>query len=152
MSDQPPGKPSKKSHLLRPLKGLFSRLRSSSPSGTQSVTPHNATASISATNDATSLPQASYQGAQSVTPNNATASIFASPTNDGTSAPQSSYRAQSVTPHNEKGSISASPTIGATSAPQDIPQGTEYTAILDLPTTPTTPLTWEHRMKECGST
>ena len=152
MSDQPPGKPSKKSHLLRPIKGLFSRLHSRSPSGTQSVTPHNATASISATNDATSAPQASSQGAQSVTPHNATASISASATNNATSAPQASYRAQSVIPHNEKGSISASPTIGATSAPQVIPQSTEYTAILDLPTTPSTPLTWQDRMKDCGST
>ena len=100
-------------------------------------------------NSVTSAPQASYQ---SVIPHNENASISASPTTSATSASQASYRAQSVTPHNEKGSISASPTIGATSAPQVIPQGTEYTAILDLPTTPSTPLTWEHRMKECGST
>ena len=149
MSHPPPGKQSKNSRLLRPIKGLFSRLRSPSPS--QSVTPLNATASISSspTNAAS---QASYQGAQSVIPHNATASISTSAANDATSAPQVSYRAQSVTPHNEKASISASPTIGATSAAQAIPQGTEYTAILDLPTTPSTPLTWEHRMKECGST
>ena len=179
MSDQPPGKQSKKSRLLRPFKGLFSRLHSRSPSPSRpSETPHNATASISV-NSVTSAPQASYQ---SVIPHNENASISASPTISATSASQASYRAQSVTPHNEKTSISASPTIGATSAskasyqgsqsiishsatasisasptkatsaPQVIPQGTEYTAILDLSTSPSTPLTWEHRMKECGST
>ena len=56
-----------------------------------------------------------------------------------------------VTHHNATASISASPT-NATSEPQIIPQGTEYMAILNLSTTPSTPLTWEHRMKECGST
>ena len=94
MSDPPPGKQSKKSRLLRPFKGLFSR-RSHSPS---------------------------YQGAQSLTPDNASASIPASSTNNVTSAPQVN------------------------------PQGTEYTAILELSTTLSAPLTWEHRMKECGST
>ena len=90
MSDPPAGKQSKKSHLLRPLKGLFSR-RNRSP-------PHQS--------------------------DNPTASI----------------------------SESAPPTNSATSAPQVNPQGTEYTAILGLLTTPSAPLTWEHRMKECGST
>jgi hypothetical protein len=94
MSDPPPRKQLKE-RLLRPIKGLFSRVHSRSPS---------------------------RQGAQSVTPHNATASISASPTND------------------------------ATSAPQAIPQGTEYTRILDLSTMTSTPLTWEHRMKACGST
>ena len=56
--------------------------------------------------------------------------------------------AQSVTPDNANASISAC----ATSTPQDNPKGTEYTAILDLSTTPSTPLTWDHRMKEWGST
>ena len=102
MSDPPPGKQSKKSRLLRPIKGLFSRLHSRSPSGTQSVTPHNETASISATNIVTSAPQTSYQGAQSVTPRNATASISTSAANNATSAPQASYRAQSVTPITKK--------------------------------------------------
>jgi hypothetical protein len=86
--------PSKKSRLLRPFKGLFSR-RGRSPS---------------------------HQGAQSVTPHNASASISTLPTNS------------------------------ATSAPQVNPQGTEYTAILELSTTPSDPLTWEHRMKDWGST
>jgi hypothetical protein len=88
MSGPPPGKQSKKSRLLRPFKGLFSR-----PPSSQSVTPHNASASIS-----------------------------------------------------------ASPANSATSAPQVNPQGTEYTTILELSTTPSGPLTWEHRMKEWGST
>ena len=93
MSDPPPGKQSKKSHLLRPFKGLFSRSRSSFRQG-----------------------------------------------------------AQSVIPDNERTSISASSTNNTASAPQVIQQGTEYTAILDLSTTPSAPLTWELRMKECGST
>ena len=76
-----------------------------------------------------------------------TASISASPTNDTTSAPQ---EAQSVTPNNARPSISE--TNNATTAPQVNPQGTEYTAILELSTTPSPPLTWEHRMKEWGST
>jgi hypothetical protein len=59
--------------------------------------------------------------------------------------------AQSVTPHNATASISAAPTSNA-SAPQINPQGTEYTTILELSTTPSNPLTWEHRMKEWGST
>ena len=140
MSDPPPGKQSKKPHFLRPFKSLFSRNRSSSPQGAQSVTPHNlnATGSISAspTDDATSAAQASNQGSQSITPHNATTSISASPTDDATSAVQ----AQSVTP----------PSTNL--ATQVIPQGTEYTAILELSTMPSAPLTWEHRMKECGST
>ena len=209
MSGPPLGKQLKKSKLLRPFKGLFSR-RSHSPShqsdnttlsisasptnsstsapqvnlpshqGAQSVTPHNATASISSslTNNATSIPQASYQGFQSVTPHNgtasisasrtdnatyatqvsqsviplnATASISASPMNDATSAPRASHQGvQSVTPSNARASISASPTNNL--MPQVNPQGTEYTAILELSTTPSAPLTWEHRMKEWGST
>ena len=124
MSDPPPGKQSKESHLLRPFKRLFSRLHSRSPSpsrqGAQSVTPHNATASISAspTNIVAPAPRASYQGAQSVIPHKEESSIFALPTNDAASAPQASYRSESVTPQNEKASISALPTIGAMSASQ----------------------------------
>ena len=91
MSD-PPGKQLKKSRLLRPFKGLFSRR--------------------------------SHQGAQSVTPHNL----------------------------NTSASISASPTNSSTSTPQVNPQGTEYTAILELSTMPSGPLTWEHRMKEWRST
>ena len=51
--------------------------------------------------------------------------------------------AQSVAPHNPSAS---------TSAPQVNPQGSEYTTILELSTTPSAPLTWERRMKERGST
>ena len=40
----------------------------------------------------------------------------------------------------------------ATPAPQVNPQGTEYTAILELSPTPSGLLTWEHRMKAYGST
>ena len=90
---RPPAKQSKKSHLLRPFKHLFSRSRSSS-----------------------------HQGGQSVIPDN------------------------------ERASISALPINNTTFVPQVIPQGTEYTAILDLSTTPSAPLTCELRMKECGST
>ncbi|KIM71218.1 hypothetical protein PILCRDRAFT_758976 [Piloderma croceum F 1598] len=89
MSDPPPGKQSKKSRLLRPFKGVFSRSRSHSPSH------------------------------------------------------------QSVIPPNTSASISASPINSATSAN---PQGTEYTAIIELSATPSGPLTWEQRMKEGGST
>ena len=123
MSDAP-GKKSKKARLLRPFKGLFS---SRSPS---------------------------HQGAQSVTSDNAIASISISPTDGATSAPQvnpqSPQAAQSVTP--DKPITSISPSNSATSAPQVDPQGTEYTAILELPTTPSGPLTWERRMKDWGST
>jgi hypothetical protein len=127
MSDPPPGKQSKKSRLLQPFKGLFSRSRSPFHQGAQSVAPHNAIDSVSAsqTNSATHAHQANpslSQGAQSITPNNATASLYASPTNS------------------------------ATSEPQVNPQGTEYTAILELSTPPSGPLTSEHRMKEWGST
>ena len=87
MSEPPPGKQSKTSRLLRPIKGLFSR-RSRSPS---------------------------YQGAP---PRNTSASTSASPTNSTTSAPQVNH----------------------------------YTAILELSTTPSGSLTWEHQMKEWGST
>ena len=93
MSDPSPGKQSNKSRLLRPIKGLFSKSRSPSRHGPQSVTPDNAISSIS-----------------------------------------------------------ASPTNSATSAPQVNPQGTEYTAILELSATPSGPLEWVHRMKEWGST
>ena len=128
MSD-PPGKKSKKSRLLRPFKRLFT---SRSPS-----------------------PSPSHQGAQPATPDEAIVSISASPLNSATSALQfdpQSQRAQSVTPDNTIASISAFPMNSATSASQDKPQGTEYTAILELSTTPSGPPTWEHRMKECGST
>ena len=96
MSDPPPGKQSKKQRLLRPFKGLFSRLHSRSPSP--------------------------------------------------------SRQAQSVTPHNASASRSASPANNATSAPQVNIRGTEYTAIVDLSTTPSGPPTWEHRMEEWGTT
>jgi hypothetical protein len=96
MSDPPPGKEPKKSRLLRPFKGVFSKSRSRSPF---------------------------HQVTQSV-----------------------------VIPSNTSASISASPTNSATSATQVNPQGTEYTAIIELSTTPFGPLTWEQRMKEGGST
>ena len=120
MSNQPPGKQSKKSSLLRPFKGLLSR-RSRSPSsqGTQSVTPRNASSSISA----------------------------ASATQDDPQAPPP----QSVTSHIASASKSPSATNYATSAPQINPEGTEYTAILELSTTSGS-LSWEHQMKEWGST
>jgi hypothetical protein len=55
---------------------------------------------------------------------------------------------------NATASIPASPRNNATSAPQVNPQGAEYAAILELSTTPSTPLTcqWEYLLKECGST
>ena len=53
---------------------------------------------------------------------------------------------------NTTASISASATNDATSASQVNPQGTEYTEILEISTTPFAPLTWEDRMKEFGST
>jgi hypothetical protein len=40
----------------------------------------------------------------------------------------------------------------ATSAAQVNQQGTEYTAMIELSTTPSDPLTWEYRMKEWGNT
>ena len=64
----------------------------------------------------------------------------------------SHQRVHSVTPHNATASISASSMNIASSAPQVNPQGTEYTAILELSTTPSGPLTWEHQTKEWGST
>ena len=129
MSDPPPGKQSKKSRLLRPIKSLFTRSSSPSPS---------------------------HRGVQSVSPDNAIASISASPSNSITTSatqvnPKSPQGAQSVSPDNVTASISASPTNSATSAPQVNPQGSEYTAILELSAKPSGPLTWEHRMKECGS-
>jgi hypothetical protein len=57
--------------------------------------------------------------------------------------------AQSVTTKSATAFISAAPT---TSAPQVNPQDTEYTAILELSTTPSGSLTWEQRMTEWGST
>ena len=54
--------------------------------------------------------------------------------------------AQSVTPHNLNASISASSRNSAISAPQVNPRDVE------LSTTPSGSLTWEHRMKEWGST
>ena len=104
MSNPPPGKQSKKSRLLRPFKGLFSRSRS-----------------------------LSHQ-------DNAIASISVSPTNSAV-FPQ---RVQPVTPDNAIASMSASPTNSATFVLQINPQGAEYTAILELSSTPSCPLTWEH--------
>ena len=155
MSDRPSGKQSKKSRLLRPIKDLFSR---SSPStslshhGTQSVSADNAIASISAlpTNSATSAshvnPQ-SHQEAQSVTADKAIASTSAPQVN-----PQSPQGTQPVTPDSTTTSISISQMKSPTPAPQVNPQGTEYTAILELSPTPSGPLTWKHRMKAYGST
>ena len=150
MSDPPPGKQSKKSRLLRPFKSLFST-RSTSDQGSQLlVTPDNAIASVSISpaNSAISASQVNPQGAQSVTHDEAVASISASPMNSATS-PQ---RAQSVTRDKAIASISTSPTNSATSTPQVKPQGTEYTAILELSSTPSGPLSLEHRMKDWGST
>ena len=91
----------------------------------------------------------SYQGAESATTHNAEASISASSAprvNTQGSRSPSYQMAKSVTPHNAGASISAS------SAPQVNSQGTEYTTILELPTTPSGPMTWEDRMKDWGST
>jgi hypothetical protein len=108
--------------MLRPFKGLFSR-RSRSPSH------------------------------QPVTPDNGSASRSASPANSTTFSPQVNSRShlgvQPVTPHN---ATATSPRNNATSAPEANTQGAEYTAILGLPTMPSGPLTWEHQMKEWGST
>ena len=116
--------PSKRSCLLRPFKGLFSRCYSCSLSlsdrGAQLITPHNANASISAC-ATTSMPQVNPQGTE-YTPN----------------------INLSTTPF-----TSALPTNNATSAN---PQGSEYTSILELSTTPSSPLTGEQRMNEWGST
>ena len=46
----------------------------------------------------------------------------------------------------------ASVTNNTISTAQVNPHGTEYTAILELSTTPSSRLTWEHRMKDWGST
>ena len=78
---------------------------------------------------------------------NAIVSISASPTNSAV-FPQ---RVQSATPDNAITSMSASPTNSATFGPQVSPQGTEYTAILELSSDSGT-LTWEHRMKDWRST
>ena len=167
MSDRPPGKQSKKSRLLRPIKDLFTKSFSRSPSpspshhDTQSVLSDNAIASRSAlpTNSATSASQVnpqSHQEAQSVTADNAIASISVLPTNTTTFTPQvnpqSSQGTQLVTPDTAIASISASRMKIATPAPQVNPQSTEYTAILELSPKPSGPLTWEHRMKSFGST
>ena len=128
MSDPSPAKQSKKSRLLRPLKGMFSRSRSPSHQEAQSVTPDSAIASISTSpaNNATSVPQVN---------------------------PQSSQGAQiTETSANKIASISTSPTNSATSGPKVNPQGTEYMKILELSSTPSGPLTWENRMKDWGST
>ena len=126
MSD-PPGKKSKKARLLRPfkaIKGLFSSNSSS------------------------------HQGVQILTPDNETDSTSTTPRNSTSSAPQvnaqSPQAAQSVTP--DKPIASISPSNSATTAPQVNPQSTEYMAILGLSTTSSGPLTWEHRMKDWGST
>ena len=170
MSDRPPGKQSKKSRLLRPIKDLFSKSFSRPPSpspshqGTQSVTPDNAIASISAlpTNSATSASQVnpqSHQEARSVTADNAIASIPVLSTNSTTSTtstpqekPQSPQETQPVTPDVATASISTSPMKSSTPAHQVNPQGTEYTAILELSPKPSGPLTREHRMKAFGNT
>jgi hypothetical protein len=48
---------------------------------------------------------------------------------------------------------SPSPQVAQSVTPPNISaQGTEYTAIVELSTTPSGPLTWEQRMKEGGST
>ena len=60
--------------------------------------------------------------------------------------------AQPETPDNAIAFISASPPNSATSARHVNPQDTEYMAIVGLSSTPIGPLTWKHRMKECGST
>ena len=88
----------------------------------------------------------SYQGAQSATTHNAGASISASSAPRVNTQGSLSPSHHPVTPHNAGASISAS------SAPQVNSQGTEYTAILDLPTTPSGPMTWEDWMKDWGST
>ena len=158
MSDRPSGKQSKKSRLLRPIKDLFSRGISPSPSpspsnhGIQSVAPDNAIASRSAfpTNSATSASQVnpqSHQEAQSVTADKAIASISAPQVN-----PQFPRGTQPVTSDTATASISISRMKSVTPIPQVNPQGTEYTAILELSPTPSGPLTWEHRMKAYGST
>ena len=168
MSDRPPGKQSKKSRLLRPIKDLFSRGISRSPSespshhDTQSVAPDNAIASMSAlpTSASSASPSQnnsqSHQEAQSVTADNAIASISVLSANSSTSTPQvnpqSPQRTQPVTPDTATASISTSRMKSATPAPQVDPQGTEYTAILELSPKPSGPLTWEHRMKAYGST
>ena len=161
MSDPPPAKQSKKSRLLRPFKGLFSS-RSPSHQGAQSVTPDSVIASVStlSANNATSVAQVnpqSPQGAQSATSDNTIASISASPTNSGTSAlqlnPEFHQGAKSATSDSAISSTTASSTNSATSASKvNNPQGTEYMAILDLSSTPSGPLTFEHRMKDWGST
>ena len=164
MSDPPIEKHSRKSRLMRPFKGLISKLNSRSPSsssqGAQSVNQDKEGASrpASPTNSVTSASQVnlpSHQGVQLVTFDNASTSRPALSSTSATTAlpirvnPPSH---QSITPHNATPFISALPTNNTISVPQVIPQGTEYKAILELSATPSDPLTWEHRMKEWGST
>ena len=66
--------------------------------------------------------------------------------------PQSPQGTQPVTPDTATASVSISQMKSPTPAPQVNPQGTEYTAILELSPTPSGPLTWDHRMKAYGST
>ena len=153
MSDRPPGKQSKKSRLLRPIKDLFSKslIRSPSHHGTQSVPSDNAIASRSAlpTNSGASASQVnpqSHQEVQSVAADNAIASISVQVN------PQSAQGTQPVTPDDATASISASLVKSTAPAPQVNSQGGEYTAILELSPTPSGPLTWEHQMKAYGST
>ena len=165
MSDRPPGKQSKKSRLLRPIKEFFSRSfsRSSSHQVTQSLATDSAIASISALpTNATSASQVnpqSHQEARSVTADNAIASIPVLSTNSTTSTtstpqekPQSPQETQPVTPDVATASISTSPMKSSTPAHQVNPQGTEYTAILELSPKPSGPLTREYRMKAFGNT
>ena len=82
---------SQRTRLLRPFKSVFSRCYSRSPSpshrGAQSVTLHNANASISAC--ATSAPQVDPQGTEhtAIVDLSTMSSISASLTNGATSAP-----------------------------------------------------------------
>ena len=155
MSDPPPGNQSKKSRLRRPFKSLLSR-RSRSPShqGAQLEIPHNTSASLSAR--ATSAPQGNPIPEYTQNVDISTMpSISASPTNNATSASQVSPQGTEYTSTlglSTMPSISASSTNSVASAPQANPQGTEFTSILGLSTTPSGPLTWDHRMKEWGST
>ena len=166
MSDRPPGDQSRKSRLLRPIKEFFSRSfsrsssRSSSHRVTQSLATDGAIASISALpTNATSASQVnpqSHQEARLVTADNAIASISVLSTNSITSTPQvkpqSPQGTQTVTLDDATASISTSPMKSSTPAHQVNPQGTEYMAILELSPKPSGPLTWEHRLKACGST
>ena len=66
-----------------------------------------------------------------------------------------SRRSRSPSPQRAQSVLTASASISALptrSVSQVNPQDTEYTAILEFSTTSSSPLTWEHRMKEWGST